>query len=71
VPLYEYACQKCSHVFEELVLRGEEPTACPECGGAKLERLVSTVGARMGESAESRVAYAHTDYGKPRKPPRT
>lgn len=43
MPMYEYACQSCEHVFEALVF-GDESVACPECESAKLERLVSLPG---------------------------
>ena len=41
MPMYEYACQECNHAFEALVLNGDEPDECPECHGARLERLLS------------------------------
>jgi putative FmdB family regulatory protein len=40
MPLYEYECQTCDHVFEELV-RGDEPVSCPKCHSRKLEKLIS------------------------------
>jgi len=40
MPLYEYACQKCDHTFETLVL-GDESIECPECHSARIERLLS------------------------------
>ena len=40
VPLYEFACRKCEHTFEELVL-GDERVVCPKCSSSKLERLMS------------------------------
>ena len=40
VPLYEFACRKCEHTFEELVF-GTERVICPKCASAKLERLMS------------------------------
>jgi putative FmdB family regulatory protein len=40
MPLYEYACRKCAHHFETLVL-GDERVECPECQSDKLERLLS------------------------------
>jgi putative FmdB family regulatory protein len=40
MPLYEYACRKCSHTFETLVFNGET-LACPECRSEHLERLLS------------------------------
>ncbi len=40
MPLYEYACRKCSHTFETLVFNGEA-VACPECRSDHLDRLLS------------------------------
>lgn len=43
MPLYEFACQKCDHTFEELVFDGDA-VACPKCHGAKVEKLLSVPG---------------------------
>jgi len=40
MPIYEYQCHQCKHVFEALV-DGDESVACPECRAAELERLLS------------------------------
>lgn len=40
MPLYEYSCKQCAHVFEALVFDGEA-VDCPECHGKRLERLMS------------------------------
>ncbi|HET9481245.1 MAG TPA: zinc ribbon domain-containing protein, partial [Candidatus Polarisedimenticolia bacterium] len=47
MPLFDFLCDSCGHRFEELVSEGEVPP-CPECGGAKAERLlpVFAVGSR-------------------------
>lgn len=51
MPIYEYACKKCEHQFETLVL-GDEEIECPKCRSAKLQRLLSVPGApRVNESA--------------------
>ncbi len=46
MPIYEFACESCGHHFEELtgshVGKAESEVRCPECGGANLERLVSS-----------------------------
>jgi putative FmdB family regulatory protein len=46
VPIYEFVCQSCDQPFEELVGLhvGTEESAvrCPACGGAEVERVVST-----------------------------
>ena len=41
MPLYDYSCTQCGHVFEALVLKGKEPAACPACRETTLERLLS------------------------------
>jgi len=45
MPIYEFECQQCHHVFEALV-RGADaaPTRCDRCGGRKLKKLVSVFG---------------------------
>lgn len=40
MPLYEYACTKCEHTFEELVRDGEA-VECPQCHTRRVERLLS------------------------------
>ena len=41
MPLYSYRCSACHSLFELLVRASDEP-ACPSCGGARLERQIST-----------------------------
>lgn len=35
VPVFEYTCKKCGHIFEKLVLKKEEEEdiRCPKCNG--------------------------------------
>jgi putative FmdB family regulatory protein len=40
MPIYEYSCDACNNEFE-LLVRGNERPACPECGSVKLEKLLS------------------------------
>jgi putative FmdB family regulatory protein len=50
MPIYEYRCEKCGKIFEELVLgTGDAPLACPECGTPDPERLLS--GFCLGEAS--------------------
>jgi putative FmdB family regulatory protein len=44
MPIYEYLCQKCDNQVELLVHAGSMPE-CPECGSAKLTKLLSIVAA--------------------------
>ncbi len=40
MPLYDFRCRGCAHEFEALVRPSHEP-ACPSCGSADLERLIT------------------------------
>ncbi len=43
MPIFEYTCPNCGHVFEKLVLRRtEELPECPQCGGKRVEQIFST-----------------------------
>jgi putative FmdB family regulatory protein len=48
MPIYEYRCQSCGHELEKLQ-RLSDPvlTDCPDCGKAKLKRLISAAGFRL------------------------
>ncbi|MDR2605583.1 MAG: zinc ribbon domain-containing protein [Desulfovibrio sp.] len=54
MPIYEYQCPDCASEFEELVF-GDDPPACPCCGGTRGERL-------MSRPCLYRPAGAHDDY---------
>jgi len=42
MPIYEYQCNGCCHVFESLVFSSEDPQpACPECGCERVKKLMS------------------------------
>jgi putative FmdB family regulatory protein len=42
MPLYEFKCDACSLVFEELVFSSSSGVTCPRCKGDRVERLLST-----------------------------
>ena len=44
MPLFEYRCEACGGEFEALVGPGETPR-CPQCGGDRLKKLLSTFAA--------------------------
>jgi putative FmdB family regulatory protein len=50
MPLYEYVCQACQEQFE-LLVRGDEQAACPQCGSGQLTKLLSVVAAPARSSA--------------------
>ncbi len=43
MPIYEYQCRRCEHVFEELILRSsdEAELACPSCKADEPQRILS------------------------------
>ena len=42
MPLFDYRCRDCASQFEWLQSRaGDDPVACPQCGGAVLDRVLS------------------------------
>ncbi len=54
MPIYEYACQQCEKIFEELVVRksDEADVRCPACESPRVERVMSrpAASARSGAS---------------------
>ena len=45
MPLYEYQCKACGHIFEREHAIGEKKKyRCPECSCQKTQKLVSQVG---------------------------
>ncbi|MGM0452835.1 MAG: FmdB family zinc ribbon protein [Thermodesulfobacteriota bacterium] len=43
MPIYEYECQKCGHLFEDLVIGSRKETPqCPKCGKIEVHRRPST-----------------------------
>jgi putative FmdB family regulatory protein len=44
VPIYEFECEECGTVFEELLPRSDSPAPdCPSCGAAAARRLMSGI----------------------------
>ena len=43
MPTYDYVCDSCGHEFEEFQMMSAKPLKkCPDCGKAKLRRLIGT-----------------------------
>jgi len=44
MPIYEYLCTDCNHLFQKLqaVSAGSEGIRCPKCDGSRVERQLST-----------------------------
>jgi len=59
MPLYEYQCKKCGHIFEKIVKFSDKPIKkCPECGGA-VEQTISAPAVQFKGSG-----WYVTDYAK-------
>ncbi|NIP84950.1 MAG: zinc ribbon domain-containing protein [Planctomycetales bacterium] len=50
MPLYEYVCEDCRSEFE-LLVRGSQPPLCPNCGGKRLEKLLSVPAAHTSSGS--------------------
>lgn len=53
MPIYEYRCEECGNVFEEIVSGNQsQPLPCPSCFSQKTEKLMSRLGGiGMGKSS--------------------
>lgn len=50
MPIYEYACKKCSNRFETLVQGSSSKPTCPSCGSAALDKQLSVFAVNSGGS---------------------
>jgi putative FmdB family regulatory protein len=53
MPIYEYRCPSCEERFEELVRASAPAVACPSCGTADVERLLSVFAGVGGSTSAS------------------
>lgn len=44
MPLYEYKCPKCNHVFEKNQKVNDPKPPCPKCSAQDVEKLLGTGG---------------------------
>ena len=48
MPIYEYQCKECGHVFDALQKMSDAPlTVCPDCGEPGLRKLLSAPNFRL------------------------
>ncbi len=67
MPIYEYQCGACGHQFEALILPKTTGTACPECQGTELERLVSSFAVDSETTRKSNLEAGRRQYAPIRK----
>lgn len=50
MPIFEYQCQHCGHVFEVFIQRatGGDAPKCRKCGSPKVDRVLSAFSGRVG-----------------------
>jgi len=54
MPIYEYKCEACDKIYEELVTGDrDKPIPCPACGSGKTQKLMSVIGAISVGSSSS------------------
>ncbi|MBD3243950.1 MAG: zinc ribbon domain-containing protein [Chitinivibrionales bacterium] len=55
MPIFEYRCKSCGHVFDELLRSADSPAPpCPSCGATEPEKLLSVIGGvHMGSTKTS------------------
>ncbi|HXG50449.1 MAG TPA: FmdB family zinc ribbon protein [candidate division Zixibacteria bacterium] len=41
MPIYEYACRRCGHSFEQVVLSKSEQIRCPKCDSRSITKQLS------------------------------
>lgn|GEM_PF-411879 len=61
MPMFDYRCRNCEHVFEELVASSsvpDEEIECPRCKQRQSERLLSAPMISVGRSSDGCPAYS-------------
>ena len=58
MPIYEFECSVCSHIFERLMKVGEdhENLTCPECGAVNPQKVIGRTSFHSRERYEERLA---------------
>lgn len=53
MPIYEYQCRKCKHLFEVLFRSCDEKmtVACPECKSIRTQRMMSAFSGKIGNTS--------------------
>ncbi|MBA2847896.1 zinc ribbon domain-containing protein [Thermosulfuriphilus ammonigenes] len=48
MPIYEFECQKCHEIFEELVLGSSSKVRCPKCQSEDVRKCLSAFAFKSG-----------------------
>ena len=62
MPIYEFRCTQCGHVFEKIFTSSEEQVdlVCPECDATSVDRVVSVTNYAMGTGPQGKQAKLDT-----------
>ncbi len=54
MPIFEYKCEKCGHIFEQFHFGGsaEEAKSCPKCNAPEAKKIISTFASMFGGGSE-------------------
>lgn len=66
MPIYEYQCRGCGHLFEQVVLPTTTP-ACPSCESEDLERLLSMFAVSSDATRQTNLKSARKQAAKIRR----
>jgi len=64
MPLFDFRCRSCGHVFEALIRPGHTTPACPECQSADLEKLLATFAVSSAERTQAAASVAREKAAK-------
>ena len=55
MPIHEFRCKSCGHVFEELLIRStdKDELECPKCGTSRVDQLMSSFACGTSSRAPS------------------
>lgn len=67
MPIREFKCDKCDHIFEEIMFRSDmtPPEECPKCKSSELKAIgVSLSSAQFKGAGWSNDGYSSTEWSK-------
>ena len=70
MPIYEYGCGSCEHVFEEIQRFSDpDPEQCPSCGKGDVRRLISNTSFHLNGGGWYDTNYEKTPSSKDSRGP--
>ncbi|MBI9111696.1 zinc ribbon domain-containing protein [Maridesulfovibrio ferrireducens] len=64
MPIYEYKCNKCGHIFEELVsVSNSESPECLSCGSQDTIKLISACIGHLSDGSSGNGSYSSPSGG--------